>query len=332
MQTAVSLLFNLEQSRERYRYTCPTSLFLTIKINQPSNQCNVNKIKQVIHVRYKLSSVKSHKEKWCINLSIHMTENMTDSFQESFNIPPGFTVEEIKGQLYHDDLEEDDEFWLIRMPCDIELSNLDKRKIFLSDETGGLSIKNFKTESGKSLECCAETCEISNTSVVLPNKQDGNLHTVKKAFKGSVLISEGLSLNNQIEIKSEKEDSYLNDSCSIIESNGEKVVKTKKKSRSDLDTSELNIKNEDVHEQCEDGNNSSSKKRKSAKKKRHSQTDFDSSEFNYETEAAENVDSPNSQKKKKHSKSRKSSEKLEIKGEPISMDLDDGFPTCSSQK
>lgn len=257
---------------------------------------------------------------------------MTDSFQESFNIPPGFSVEEIKGQLYHDDLEEDDELWLIRMPCDIELSNLDKRKIFLSNETEGLSIKNFKTESGKSLECCAETCEISNTCVVLPNKQDGHLHTVKKAFKGSVLISEGLSLNNQIEIKSEKEDSYLNDSCSIIESNGEKVAKSKKKSRSDLDTSELNIKYKGAHEQCEDGNNSSSKRRKSAKKKRHSQTDFDSSEFNYETEAAENVDSPSSQKKKKNPKSRKSSENLEIKSEPISMDLENGFPTCSSQK
>lgn len=257
---------------------------------------------------------------------------MTDSFQESFNIPSGFAVEEIKGQLYHEDLEEDDELWLIRMPCDIELSTLDKRKIFLSNETGGLNIKNFKTESGKSLECCAETCEISNTCVVLPKKQDGRLHTVKKAFKGSVLISEGLSLNNEIEIKSEKEDGYLNGSCSIIESNGEKMAKTKKKSRSDLDTSELNIKYESVQEQGEDENNSSSKKRKSAKKKRHSQTDFDSSELNYETEAAENVDSPNSQKKKKRSKSRKSSEKLKIKDEPISMDLDDEFPSCSSQK
>lgn len=261
-----------------------------------------------------------------------MTGNMTDSFQDNFNIPPGFAVEEIKGQLYLEDLEEDDELWLIRMPCDIELSTLDKRKIFLSSETEGLSIKNFKTESGKLLECCAETCEISNTCVVLPKRQDGHLCTVKKAFKGSVLVSEGLSLNNEVEIKSEKEDSYLNDSCSVIESHEENVVKKRKKSRSDLDTSEINIKYEDIHEQCEDANTSSSKKKKSAKKKRHSQTDFDPSELNYETEAAENVDSPISQKKKKHSKSRKSSEKLKIKGEPISMDLDDEFPTCSSQK
>lgn len=257
-----------------------------------------------------------------------MTGNMTDSFQDSFNIPPGFAVEEIKGQLYLDDLEEDDELWLIRMPCDIELSTLDKQKIFLS-ETDGLSIQNFKTESGKSLECCAETCEISNTCVVLPKRQDGHLCTVKKAFKGAVLVSEGLSLNNEIEIKSEK-DSCLNDSCLINKSHEEKVVKIQKRSRSDLDISELNIKYEGIPE--ERVNNSSSKKKKSDKKKRHSQTDFDPIELNYETEVAENVDSPISQKKKKHSKSRKSSEKLKIKAEPIPMDLDDEFPTCSSQK
>lgn len=255
-----------------------------------------------------------------------MTGNMSDSFQDNFNIPPGFTVEEIKGQLYLDDLEEDDELWLIRMPCDIELSTLDKQKIFLN-ETEGLSVKNFKTESGKSLECCAETCEISNTCVVLPKRQDGHLCTVKKTFRGAVLVSEGLSLNNEIEIKSEN-NSNLNDSCSVSKSHEEEVVKTKKKSRSDLDTSELNIKYEGTPE--EDANNSSSKKKKTAKKKRHSQTDLN--ELNYETEAAENVDSPISKKKKKHSKSKKSSKKLEIKAEPIAMDLDDEFPTCNSQK
>lgn len=193
--------------------------------------------------------------------------------QESFNIPPGFAVEEVKGQLYYEDLEEDDELWLIRMPCDVELSTLDRQKIFLSDNVGDVTIKKFESVDGKSLECVAETCEISNTSVILPKKENGQLHAVKKVFKGAILISEEVSLNNETKLKYEKEDDHLanNSCCQTGESIKEKIVKRKKKHQSDLNTNEFIEEYANKDENSEESNN----KRKNKKKKKHSHSDFD---------------------------------------------------------
>lgn len=296
---------------------------------------------------------------------------MDNYAKEGFDIPPGYTLEEIDGQLYHEDLDKDDELWLIRMPCDIKLSNLDKKKIYLSNNSGDTSIKNIKTDDGKLLECYTETCEIPSACVVLPQKNDGQLHVVKKIFKGSLLISEGLSYN-EIEIKAENE--RLDDANLIYESTKEKsgvkkqlhcnleatelaikpdngnenlkataasqnikekkAKKKHKQSLSNIDVSEIGVKseNEELFEKVPNSANEPREK-KNKKKKKQSQFNFDSSELNYETEDTDKHFSELQKKHKKqlHTHKKTLFESVEIKNEPLLMDWDK-FPMCTSQK
>lgn len=203
--------------------------------------------------------------------------------------------EAIESQLYHEDLSEDDELWLIRMPPSIELSQLDRKKIFLSDNTGNQNIKNIKTENGMLLECLSENCEIPNLNVVLPQKSDKKLRAVNKKFKGTILISvEG---NNGI--KSEMEN-------------------------------ELKVKSE--NELQEDTSSANEGKKRKKKKKQHLNLS-ENSDVNYNTEDSESISSSSKKKhgKRKSDISENMSLGVKIENELFSMDLD-SFPMCNSQK
>lgn len=293
---------------------------------------------------------------------------MANFANESFDIPSGFTLEEIDGQLHLEDLS-DDELWLIRMPCNIELSTLDRKKILLPNNLGDTNIKDIKTESGQLLECFAENCEIPS-SVVLSQKSDGQLHIVKKAFKGTILISEGLSLNAENNIKSENEKEMMEDVNSSA-NDGERSRK-KKKPQNNINIAETDLNPENGNEQYEtppsyaepalkkkkkdrehrdrngvkdkfknDGGSeeisqssdceSTAKKKK---KKKKEQFNYETSELSFETGDVENVISHNSQKKhsKRHSHTHTKStfESAMVKEDPFVMDLD-SFPMCKSQ-
>lgn len=172
---------------------------------------------------------------------------MAVSFNETFECPPGFQEEEVDGQLCLENIGEDSELWLIRMPSDIELSTIDRKKLCFSDASNPTQ---FETETGRVLECYVDKCEMPNIRLVLPQKSDKKLRDVKKVFKGSILISEGLHHVEKAEVKSEIESDTVENIHETDESFNLSQRRERKKKKRSRDTgneeqsSEANIVNE----------------------------------------------------------------------------------------
>ncbi|GIY87583.1 uncharacterized protein CEXT_298301 [Caerostris extrusa] len=103
----------------------------------------------------------------------------------AYECPKGYFKEDIQSQLYFDDLHEDSELWLIRVPNDINPTDLENHQITLNNES-----EILQGNDGKYYKCDIDKCYMQNLRLVLPDKETKQLKEVNKSFKGSIQITE----------------------------------------------------------------------------------------------------------------------------------------------
>ncbi|XP_055925182.1 uncharacterized protein LOC129957070 [Argiope bruennichi] len=187
-----------------------------------------------------------------------------------FECPKGFTKEDVQSQLYFEDIDDDSELWLIRMPSDMDPNVLENQRISLdksSEILGG--------NDGKFYEYFTEKCAMPNLCLVVPHKESKILEELKKPFKGSILVTDYMLVDTDTSVKTEVEESGMEKENNVSEQQNEDTSVRKKskshKSSKDKEDMELsfNLNLEDNHED----NSSLEKPTKKSKKKKSKDSD-----------------------------------------------------------
>lgn len=255
-----------------------------------------------------------------------------------FECPRGFSIEDVASQLYLEDLDEDSELWLVRMPSDVDPSTLENQQIDLSNDLNKIS------NGDNSFDCISERCKMPNLSLVLPQKESRRLTRVKKTFQGSILLCDAVMEGNDLQVKIEYEgetvreenneetdDNFVNNEemdDNFVKPKSKKHKHSKQHRAAHSEDDDLPVKMEDDGENVLEENNEEADdnfvKPKSKKHKRnkelkaaHSESDISSRNEDSET---------GSTKKKKSHKKKKSIVKVEPSSEG------DDFPNCISQQ
>ncbi|XP_071041378.1 uncharacterized protein, partial [Parasteatoda tepidariorum] len=131
---------------------------------------------------------------------LSMSSNSSD-----FQCPNGYVKESITPQLFYEDLDEDSEIWLIRVPSDLNPTAIENQKIILDGDQHIL-----ECDENSRFEYISDPVEQTKLSIILPQKSDGKLRSVKKGFAGSVFFNEDIIIENS-EVKIEVDNTSAND-------------------------------------------------------------------------------------------------------------------------
>ncbi|CAL1294832.1 unnamed protein product [Larinioides sclopetarius] len=178
----------------------------------------------------------------------------------NFECPKGFSKEEAQSQLYFEDIEDNSELWLVRVPNDMDPSDLENQVISMNKHSEILSGSNEKF-----YECFTEKCVMPNLCLVLPHKEDKTLEEVRKPFKGSLLVTDYV-MDNVIKMETE-EIEPKEEPIAEEEQNGDTSLRRKSKSNK---SSKEDKNKEDLELPFDlnlgDDNQASSSQQKSSKK------------------------------------------------------------------
>ncbi|GBN93305.1 hypothetical protein AVEN_137893-1 [Araneus ventricosus] len=184
----------------------------------------------------------------------------------NFECPKGFSKEDAQSQLYFEDIDDDSELWLVRVPNDMDPNDLENQVISMnkhSEILGG--------SDGKFYECFTEKCVMPNVCLVLPHKEDRTLEEIRKPFKGSLLVTDYV-MDNVVKMEAE-ENEPKKEPTTEEQQNGDTSPRKKSKShksskenknKEDLDLSfNLNLEDDDQASSSQQKTSKKSKKKKS---------------------------------------------------------------------